>query len=465
MKIQSKKLPYQILQFMFLGGLLLSSCKSFNPHQIPDSPLPPPAYSSVNVPVSIPQQSLNKILNQVIPAVIIDDENLDMGNLEGELKLNRNGMASYTTLDSQRMQLTLPLKIEGELGLKKKGLGNLIQTRIPLDERVSPVFIINPTINPDWSISVQDFELVDLGGELSLDVFGMKVDLSGLLEKEINKWGEENLNSNSSIFSLKSFIDLAWNQVGRPFTINWEDEKSAFSIQPDSLKLKEYFGANQDLNLWLGLNGKVNTHPGDAAPSRAFPLPELSENSDSENHLEITLPWTISYEQLDELLGENFNGKQIRVDKKTMMTPSNLKSYAYGEFLGISMDFFATQTNGKSLEGEIYVIGKPAYDAVNETLYFEDINFKMESGNFGAQTSVGLKKRKIIKNIEKRAVFPIGETLAESLVTIEDRLSLKTGIANLEIEGLEVRPEDFFPSKNGLTVHMKAKGNVTIDWK
>lgn len=466
MKIQTNLIRRKYLNLFFLGLLILASCKSFNPHQNPTPLQAPPAFSSVNLPVTVPQNSLYKIINQAIPAVLLEEENLEMGNsAEGSLKLSRNGNPSFTSLDSQRIQLTLPLKIQGRVGLQKKGLGSFLQTKIPLDEAISPVIIVNPTINPDWSLAIKDFELVDLGGKINLEVLGMQVDLSGIVEKEITKWAAENLNSANSLLNLKSFVDLAWNQVGRPFFIGWEDERSAFSIQPDSVKLKEFFDENQDLNIWLGLNGRVNTHPADAAPTRAFPLPKLTENNNSENKLEITLPWTLSYSQLDRLLGENLNNIPIRVDKKTVLTPSNIRSQSFGEYLQINMDFFAAQENGKNLDGKLYIIGKPAFDEATNSLYFSDINFKMESGNLGAQTSVGLKKRKIIKQIEKRAVFPLGDTLEEGLGNIQERLSLKTGIADLSILNLQIIPENFYPTKNGLTIHMKATGKVDLTWK
>lgn len=465
MKIKFTSDFFNFLKLFSLAIICLSSCKSFNPHTIPDSAIAPPAYSSVNVPLQIPQETLYKIINQAVPMTLMEDNNLSMGNVEGRLKLSRNGKPSYQVLDSQRIELTLPIKIQGQIGLQKRGIGSFIQSKLPLDETLAPVFVVNPVLNPDWSVSIKDFELVDLGGQLGLDILGMQVDLSGIIEKEINKWASENLNASKSIFNLKTAIDLAWNQVGKPFTIDWEGEKSSFSIQPDSLKFYEFFDRDQNLNLWLGLNGKVNTHPAHAAPSRAFPLPKLTANSDSENHLEITLPWAISFAKLDQLLGENLNNTPLRVDRKTTLIPNNIKTQSYGELLEITMDFYAEQTTGKNLDGKLYIIGKPAFDPETQSLYFTDINFKMESDNLGAQTSVGLKKRKIIRNIEKRAVFPIGQTLNESIANIESRLGLKTGIADLTIENLEVIPENFYPTKNGLTIHMKASGKVNFDWK
>jgi hypothetical protein len=300
---------------------------------------------------------------------------------------------------------------------------------------------------------------------MTLDILGMQVDLSSLIAREIRKWSEQNLVGEESIVSLKPLIDLTWAQVGKPFEVELEGVKTAFSIQPQEVRFREFFDANQNFNVWLGLSGKVNSHPATAAPSRAFPLPKLSPNENSKNELEILMPLSVSYSELDQLLAENLADKLFRIDKKTTMIPSNIKTQAFGELVAVSMDFFAEKSNGKSLEGTIFAVGKPAYDEQLRQLIFEDVNFKLETGNLGAQTGIGLKKRKIIKNIERRAVFPIGELLDGSLGSIQDRLGLSTPIADLEIQNLNILPAGFYPMKNGLLIQIKATGKVGIDWK
>ncbi len=398
--------------------------------------------------------------------MLIQEDDLDMGNgIEGDIKLSRNGNAVWTAMDDQRMQLTLPLRIVGELGLQRRGLGNFFQSKFPLDEQFNPVILINPEINEDWSISIKDFELQDLGGKMNLDVLGMKLDLTGILTKEIRNWANEYLSDNRELVSLKPLVDVAWAQAGKPFRVDFMDNESAFSIQPREVRLKEFIDEDENMTVWLGLSGKVNSHPADAAPSRAFPLPNLSENSDSTNHLDIIMPFSLSYEKLDEMLSENISGQTFRVNKKTIMTPSNLRTRGFGELMAVEMDFLAEQSNGESLNGTLFVVGRPTFDEQKQALTLSDVNFKLESGNFGAQTSVGLKRRKIIRQIEQRAVFPIGDVLSEGMENIQDRLGLNTPIADLKIVGLEILPDGFYPTNTGLMVHMKASGKVDVDWK
>ncbi|WBL42486.1 DUF4403 family protein [Algoriphagus halophytocola] len=450
-----------------LAIFILFSCKSLDPtaNPGPGTP-PPPSSSSVNVPLKLPKETLSKLLNGQIPTTLLQEQGMDLGGgVTGDLQLSRNGQITWTALDSQRIQLTVPINVSGRVGLKPKGLGSLFQSKLPLDEDFAPVFIVDPVIHPDWSIGAEQFELMELGGSLGVDVLGMQVDLSGLLAKEISKWGNEYLGEGKQIASLKTMVDLAWAQVGRPFSVNWVGGERAFSIQPQAVKLKEFFDEEQNYNLWLGMNGKINSHPAGAAPSRAFPLPDLSGNENEKNEFEMLIPFSLDYAFLDGFLQENVAGKTFRIDKKTSMTPSNIRTQAFGDLLAINMDFFAEQTNGKRLEGTLFVVGQPEYDSENERLVFDQVNFKMESGSFGAQTGVGLKKRKIIRRIENRAVFPIGSLLEESLSNISERLQLSTPITDLKIQELHVEPAGFYPMHKELVIQMKAEGRINVDWK
>jgi hypothetical protein len=461
---------YQLIKSILILASLASSfsaCKSLSPTSNPGpSPMPPPAISSVNVPLQIPKATLDKIFNSQIPKVLFGEKGLDMGSgINGDVKLSRNGTITWTALDSQLIQLTVPVLVEGQVGLKKGGLGSIFKSKIPINKQFNPVFVVDPEINSNWDLGIKAFELVDLGGSLMLDVLGMQIDLSSLVGKEIRKWSEQNLIGKESIASLKPLVDLTWAQVGKPFQVELEGVQTTFSIQPQEVRFKEFFDANQNFNVWLGLAGKVNSHPASAAPSRAFPLPKLSPNPNNSNELEIIMPLTIGYDQLDQLLAENLADKVFQVDKKTTMIPSTIKTQAFGELIAVSMDFFAEQSNGKSLTGTIFAVGKPTYDIENRQLIFEDINFKIESGNLGAQTSIGLKKRKIIKNIERRAIFPIGDLIDESMASIQNRLGLSTPIADLKIQNLKIIPAGFYPLKNELLIQLKATGKVGVEWK
>lgn len=466
MKIQKSAISTIFARLSFLVLVLSTACKSLDPTLNPALTPVPTASSEVNVPVQIPMETLENLLNQRIPPVLFEEKAIDLGNgVIGDLNFSKNGITEIKSVDAEKIQIVLPIRVRGEVGLKPGGLRNLFQSKIPIDESFSPVFLINPEVNENWSMGISEFELVDLGGKMSLSVLGMELDLSQLIAKEIQDYAAKNLTSKPDLVRLKPLVDQLWNKAGKPVFVEFQGKKMAFSIQPDSVKFSESFNQEGKYTVNLGMKGKVNSHPADAAPSRPFPLPKLTENTNTDNSLDIRIPLRLSYEEIDELLRENFAGQSIRVNKTTIFQPGNFKSRAYGEKLGITMDFHAEQTNGNEIDGELFLVGLPTFDHENQVLIFDQVNFNLESDSRKAKTAAALKKGKIIRQLNQKLRFPMEEVLKGSLGGIQERLAFDTPLADLKIVDLEIFPAGFYTTSTGLEIQLKATGKVDISWK
>lgn len=452
---------------LILAALIFSgACKSLDPTLNPGFVPVPSAISEVNVPIQIPIGTLENLLNQRIPPVLFEEKGMDLGNgVIGDLSFSKNGMTKIEAFDQEKIQVELPIRVRGEVGLKPGGLRNLFQSKVPIDQSFSPVFLIDPEVNENWSLGISEFELMDLGGRMSFSVMGMELDLSQLIAREIQDYATKNLTSNPDLVRLKPIVDQLWAQVGKPVFVEFQGKKMAFSIQPDSVRLSENFSDSGDYQMNLGMTGKVNSHPADAAPSRSFPLPKLTENTDADNSLEILIPISLTYGEIDAILTENFENQLIRVNKNTIFRPGNFKSRAYGEKLGISMDFHAEQSNGKVIEGQLFLVGKPIYDTKNQVLIFDQVNFDLESDSKKAKTAAALKKGKIIRQLNQKLRFPMAEVLEGSLGGIQERLAFETPIVDLKIVDLQIYPEGFYPTARGLEIQLKASGKTDISWK
>ncbi|MDX5338736.1 MAG: DUF4403 family protein [Cyclobacteriaceae bacterium] len=454
--------------FLFLIGfaLLLGSCKTLDPFASPEVMIAPQAYSKVNVPLEVPFGTMSNLINQRIPPVLYDGKEIDLDNgVLGNLKLSRAGLIQVEGVDEERLVLTFPLRVAGEVWLKPTGLRRLFQNKIPLDQTLQPKVIVNPTIYPNWALGVSEFDLLDLGGKMAVNVMGFEVDISQLIRREVRNFASQSLVGRKDLLALKPMIDQAWSEAGKPIFVDFQGKSMAFSIQPDSVKMSEKINPGKGYQINLGLAGKVNSHPGNAAPSRAFPLPSLSENFDESNELEIRVPLFLSYEELNEILKENFENHFIRINRTTVFNPSNFQTQAFGEKLGIWMDFLAIQENGEEITGRIFLVGLPDFDFEGKALGFKEIDFYLESNSRKAKTAARLKKKKITRQLNQKLNFPMEDTFASGISGIQERLSLSTPIANLKVVNLELGPEGFYPGKLGLTIHLIAKGAVEVNWK
>ena len=454
------------LIFWIGAGILAISCKSLDPSASLPLPVVPTTKSSLNVPLEIPFSTLTAVANRETPSLIFRQRGMDLGNgLVGDFEFSRNGKIQLRALDQQRLEVVFPLKIQGEIGLKPGGLRNLLQTKVPINQSLAPVFVINPQVQSNWYLGISEFELLDLGGKMALSVLGIELDLSPLVRQEIRRFAKQELTSKPNLLALKPMMESIWNQVGQPIVVDVEGKKTGLSIRPDSVKLREYLQPNKGLHLDLGFHGQVQLHPATAVPSRAFPLPTISPNTDASNRIDLELPLAFTYGELDALIQQSFGGQAIRMNKTYVFQAKQFRTQAYGDRLGITVAFTAVSNKGGELTGELFLAGQPVYDPATQVLRVENLDFVMKSGSAKAMLGTMIKKGKINKQLSQRMKMPLGETIGESLKGLQGRLSLQTSMANLAIQGLQIVPIGFYPTATGLAIPLKATATTAIQWK
>lgn len=447
-------------------GFLAVSCKSLDPSASLQLPVVPGTKSSLNVPLEIPFSTLTAVANRETPSLIFRQRDMDLGNgLVGDFEFSRNGKIQLRALDQQRLEVVFPLKIQGEIGLKPGGLRNLLQTKVPINQALAPVFVINPQVQSNWYLGISEFELLDLGGKMALSVLGIELDLSPLVRQEIRRFAKQELTSKPNLLALKPMMESIWNQVGKPIVVDVEGKKTGLSIRPDSVKLREYLQPNKGLHLDLGFQGQVQIHPATAVPSRAFPLPIISPNTDASNRIDLELPLAFTYAELDALIQQSFGGQAIRMNKTYVFQAKQFRTQAYGDRLGITVAFTAVSNKGGELTGELFLAGQPVYDPATQVLRVDNLDFVMKSGSAKAMLGTMIKKGKINKQLSQRMKMQLGETIGESLKGLQGRLSLQTSVANLAIQGLQIVPIGFYPTATGLAIPLKATATTAIQWK
>ncbi len=447
-------------------GLFAVSCKTLDPSASLPLPTVPKTSSVVNVPLDVPFTTLMAVANRSTPNVLFNQRGMDLGNgLVGDFEFSRNGKIQFRALDQQRLEVVFPLKIQGEVGLKPGGLRNLLQSKVPFNTNLAPVFVINPELQSNWYLAIPEIELLDLGGKLGFSVLGIELDLSPIVRQEIRRFAKQELTSKPNLLPLKPLMESIWKQVGQPMLVDMEGKKTGLSIRPDSVKIREYLLPNKGLHIDLGVKGQVQVHPSNALPSRAFPIPKVSPNTDASNRIDLQLPLEFTYGELDALIQKSFGGQSIPMNKTYRFNATQFRTQAYGERLGITVAFTAVSTKGGDLKGELFLVGRPVYDPATRFLQVVDLDFVMKSGSAKAMLGTMIKKGKIHRELSQRMKMPLGETITESLQGLQDRLSLQTQVANLSIQNLQIVPLGFYPTATGLAIPLQATGTTAIQWK
>ncbi|GGZ19077.1 hypothetical protein GCM10007049_09230 [Echinicola pacifica] len=449
---------------------LVVSCKGINPDKPKYDGAPislPDAISKVNMPLEIPLSYLEKNLNGQLEQLLFEDTGLNMGNgLFADLKVVRTDDIHLEAVGNNKLLIELPLHLTGELKINKKIFGQTISTGIPFDELLAPRVSFVPEIGRDWDVGISSLNIESWGRSMKFSLLGYELDFGPMLKKEVEKMLVKQLTAtNKGRISFKSLMEDTWKAYGKPIKVEQDGIDAYVYTVPHRIKVSEQFTTDQKLKLLIGIEGEVFTQVGSEPNLQPSPLPSLYYNEDERNYLDITLPLSIPYADLDRYLNSMLVGQDFKMDSKTTLSPKGFESQAFGDKALVKVDFVVGRDGKKDIGGNIYLVGKPTYDPLREAIVFEDMDFDLNTKSILANSAGWLKQGAVLEEMKKYAVYPIGEYIRAARLELQQQGYIETDYAsfrvvrpNLDVEGIYTTEEDirlYLHSTGELEVRLK----------
>lgn len=460
-----KSINLLIILILFIGA----SCKSIKPDRPPASSLIdlPSSRSSVNIPLIIPLSFLEENLNKDWSSKLFADKGLPLGSgLFADLDVTRTGKISLRGSENNTINITVPMNIIGDLKIEKKVFGQNLSTNFPFNENLIPEISFIPEIGSNWDLNVKNLEINSWGRSMKYNLLGFEIDLAPLVRGQLQKVLDNQLSAaDLSDLDFKNIAQATWDAFSEPYTVDQGGITAHFYAIPDKIMVKEEITLEQDLILYLGLEGEMFSKIGSKPIIEKNDLPNISVNESKENQIDLVLPLTIPYQDLNEYLNTTFSGQEIRTNKTTVILPSNLTTQKYGDKTLLSMNFKAVRDGKKDVEGKMFFAGKPVFDKDAESLIFEDPQFDVKTGDFFSDLGIRLKKGKIQRQIKKIAVLPIGELLDNARREMADQGYFETDFANFKVLNPSLDVEGIYSTEEDIRVFIRSQGKMDVQLK
>src|SRR5690606_14035658 len=156
------------------------ACKNINPDKpsFSGDPIPlPKAISTLKVPLEIPLTYLEDHLNERLKELLYSEKGLSIGNgLFTDIDVYRTGEVTLDSEGSEKISITLPLRLKGNLKIEKKIFGQPISTSIPYDETLLPEISFSPEIGENWEVAMANLTIDSWGRTLKFDFLGYEID-------------------------------------------------------------------------------------------------------------------------------------------------------------------------------------------------------------------------------------------------------------------------------------------------
>ena len=258
------------------------------------------------------------------------------------------------------------------------------------------------------------------------------------------------------VVDLKTQIQHFWNKLGSSFDLSglgW------LQINPQRIRLNNYFFKNDSLNLLLGMTAKPVIQFDKPAELKTL-VPEL-ESSTPTPGFNIFLDAVLNYDSLSKIMNTQLKGQQFDFEKgpikKTVIINDCLIYGSDNEKLIIKI-FYSGSNSGVA-----YFTGKPFYNEMEKIIEVRDIDFDVKTRNFLLRNADWMFNRRIINEIASRSKFDLSKYIDTAMTLINNHLN-KEWIEGINSSGLVkgLKITGIYPLEEYLIIRSNASGTLTI---
>jgi hypothetical protein len=210
----------------------------------------------------------------------------------------------------------------------------------------------------------------------------------------------------------------------------------------------------------IGIEGYTLTATGARPDVRpVVSLPDLTVVTSVRDDFQIGLLSEASYEEAariasDELVGKTYTFSENRYS----ITITSLDLFGQNESLIIKAGLKGT------INGDIYLRGRPYYDAKTQTISLSDLKYDLDTRNVLQRSANWLLKGTFARTLEKQLTIPVGSQLADMQKLLQERLKNNQLAQGVVINGQidEIRPDQVYLTPTALLAVVHARGRIDV---
>jgi hypothetical protein len=210
----------------------------------------------------------------------------------------------------------------------------------------------------------------------------------------------------------------------------------------------------------IGIEGHTLTTTGAKPDVRpVVSLPDLTVVSKVRDDFQIGLLSEATYTEAAKLAAEEFVGKKFSFNNdRYSITITSLDMFGQDDNLIIKAGLKGT------INGDIYLRGKPYYDAKAQTISLKDLKYDIDTKNILQRSASWLLQGAFANTLEKQLTIPVGSQLADVQKQLQERLRNNQLAKGVVINGHidEIRPDQVYLTPTALLAVVNARGRIDV---
>ena len=392
------------------------------------------------------------------------------GNARWQYTVQREGNISINGQDDYVI-LGVPMRFFGKAGIGGdvaralnmnamdfSGAMNL-QLRLKLDLADDWCPVIDTSVSYEWTKAPR------LEWTAGID-FNLKDQVDKAITKQLA--GLQDMAANAvDCDEFRNTIQSQWKQYSIPIDLPKSDTVY-LNIEPNGFSFSGIKTEQEKLGLAFSLDAQTSVQA-TALATTTLPLPTLSRTNYQAGETRFSVLIRASYAQIESLAAEKIVGQTFSETSPAGDVAVTITSVAVsGNPTGITLNLgFQANLPGKKLPtpGNVYLTATPVVDAFTQTVRLSDISLSNVIDSALWNTLATVFNKKIINELENKAVLDIGPKLNEIATLLEEQLAdpTRTGGLNISSPVVNVFLEKLIPEQDNLAALVRAETQLDID--
>lgn len=414
--------------------------------------------SYINLPISVALKDIENHTNGLLNGLIYEDNSLE----DDDIAMKVWKQAPITITDySGKIKTILPLKaiVKYRIGTKKMGI-ELYDTReFNLDGVVT---LLSDVVLINWKLNTKtELQSLNWNQSPTMTVFGKNVPVTYLINPAIklfkSKIEKKIDDAIAKSMDFKPNVLAALEKICVPLLMN-ETYKSWLRIVP-----LEIYSTNAKLQknsfvLEMGMKCSMETLIG-KQPESKFNASKivLKPVSKIPQEINANIVAVSTYQEASQLMTKNFKGQEFGNGSKKIMVQNVAIWHKNGKMI-IALDVLG------AVNGKIYLTGFPQYNDKTKEVFFDELDYALDTKNKLMRTANWLAQGLIIRKIEQSCRYSIKPNLEEGQKNMLTYLQNYSPMQGVFINGKmeEIQFQKIQLTNQAIIAFIKVKGTVNI---
>lgn len=394
------------ISLVFVGCSTTQKIETLKPLPSDDAPM---VYNNkisfVNMPLEISLKEIEAQLNKTMNGEIYNDSNLE--DDKTEMIITKTAPIRLVEKNG-KIQTILPLKIWSRFKYGTEFMGMNDTREINLNGTITMTSDVKLS---NWKMStiskIDDFEWSE---SPTINVAGKKVPITYIINPTLSifksKIAKKIDDAIESSCDFKPYVLDVLEKISTPFLTS-EQYQTWFKLIPVEVYVTDAVLGKTKINMDLGLKCTMQTMVG-LKPKNTFDRKDIQFKAVTKipEKLTANIAAISTYESASRIISSNFKGKEFASGSRKIVV-QNVSLWQKDSKIIIALEMTG------SINGTIYLSGIPNYNSVTKEIYFDQMDYVLNTKGLLTRTANWLMQGVILKKIQENCRYSIKENLEE----------------------------------------------------